>query len=71
MLGRSISAKDRTTISRATETAEERESRLEQDRTKHATLRQAESSEEWQNRIGQERARRAASRAAETPQLGM
>ena len=65
-LGRSTSAARRMAATRATESAERREGRREEDRARQATSRAAESAERRQSRQEENRARQATSRAAES-----
>jgi hypothetical protein len=69
-LGRRTSASTRMAASRAAETAEQRQTRREEDRTRHGVTRAAETPEQEQVRRQQDRSRQADSRAAEAPEQG-
>jgi hypothetical protein len=66
-LGRKTPASRRMVASRAAETLEQTDSRLEEQRTRQATSRAVETPEQTFSRLEEQRTRQVTSRAAETP----
>ena len=67
-LSRSTSALTRLAASRAAESSQEREARIDEDRIRHAASRAAETPNQTRNRVDNQRTRQAAARAAESSQ---
>ena len=65
-LSRSTSAASRMATSRAAETSEQRQSRMEQDRVRHLSARSEETSEQQQSRLEDDRVRHMSARRGET-----